>query len=201
MNAGTAEAVDIISLEIGKIREGPGIGRAVFSTISSLSSDHCPFHRIRREDQSRADPGLKGHGGGWLYDWKLIPLFALQKTAAGFRRSPPHCLKKNATLAATHRLRMSITQRGSIRRARGPLSPPTITQSMPSRLSVPIGAIRGSIDRKRTAAMALRKWTTRLVACWSSTETPNQTWEGGRSAARFSGADQPRSIVSKTLAI
>ena len=87
VNAGTAEAVDIISLEIGKIREGPGIGRAVFSTISSLSSDHCPFHRIRREDQSRADPGLKGHGGGWLYDRKLIPLFALQKTAAGFRRS------------------------------------------------------------------------------------------------------------------
>src|SRR5580704_15875322 len=50
---------------------------------------------------------------------------------------PPHCLKKKATRAATHWFRISMTHSGFIGRARGPLSPPTMTQSMPSRHSLP----------------------------------------------------------------
>src|SRR6059036_2098778 len=41
-------------------------------------------------------------------------------------------------------------------------------------ISEPLEAgIRGSIERKRTAAFAFCRWTIRLVAFSSSTETPN----------------------------
>jgi hypothetical protein len=40
-----------------------------------------------------------------------------------------------------------MTHRVSIRRARGPLSPPTITQSMPVRSSLPMGPISSACTR------------------------------------------------------
>jgi hypothetical protein len=42
-------------------------------------------------------------------------------------------------------------------RARGPLSPPTITQSMPERSSCPMGPINGSMDRKSLMRDYLRR--------------------------------------------
>src|SRR5215208_1146112 len=91
---------------------------------------------------------------------------------------PPHCLKKKATLVRTHWLRISITHCSSIGRARGPLSPPTITQSMPVRLSLPTGARSGSIERKRTPAFVARRCAMREVAFSSSTDTPSQICRG-----------------------
>ena len=69
-----------------------------------------------------------------------------------FGWGPPHCLKKKATPCSPHWSRISRTQSGCIGRARGPLSPPTITQSMHPRSSVPMRPINGSIDRKRAPA-------------------------------------------------
>ena len=51
--------------------------------------------------------------------WKLRPVRSL--------RAPPHCLKKNAVLAARHAIWISSTHDRCIGRARGPLSPPPRT--------------------------------------------------------------------------
>lgn len=47
---------------------------------------------------------------------------------AFFLFAPPHCLKKKGTLALRHWFRRSTTQVGSIGRAPGPDSPPTMAQ-------------------------------------------------------------------------
>src|SRR5574340_540826 len=64
-----------------------------------------------------------------------------------FEVNPPHCLKKNGTPARTHWSRTPRTQLGSTARKRGPLSPPTITQSIPFSGSREIGPSKGSTDR------------------------------------------------------
>jgi len=64
----------------------------------------------------------------------------------------PHCLKKKGTRCARQRRRMLTTQSRSMGRACGPLSPPTITQSIPRRSSGPRSANRGSTDRNRICA-------------------------------------------------
>ena len=51
---------------------------------------------------------------------------------AVFLRTPPHCLKKNGTPSALHCSRIERTQASFIGLAPGPLSPPTMTQEMPS---------------------------------------------------------------------
>jgi hypothetical protein len=79
------------------------------------------------------------------------------KRPPDFGERPPHCLKKNATFVLRHWLRTSMTQCLCIGRARGPLSPPTITQSMPARSSLPTGPISGSTERNRVAALAFYK--------------------------------------------
>src|SRR5208283_4343781 len=65
---------------------------------------------------------------------------------------PPHCLKKKGRPASRHWSRISNTQAGSMGRAPGPDSPPTITQSIPSRLSPGSGPRSGSSDRNLTIA-------------------------------------------------
>src|SRR6266850_3756525 len=67
-------------------------------------------------------------------------------------RTPPHCLKKNGTHCFRHSRRMRTTHSRSIGRAWGPLSPPTITQSMEARSTVPRSASSGSIERNRIDA-------------------------------------------------
>ncbi len=67
-------------------------------------------------------------------------------------RMPSHCLKKNATPAARHCLRIDVTHSHFIGRARGPDSPPTIAQSIPRSGRRSRGPTSGSSDKKRTAA-------------------------------------------------
>ena len=73
---------------------------------------------------------------------------------------------------------MSSTQAGSIARARGPDSPPAITQSMPSRAIPGRAVISGSHDRNRVAAGTARRWSIRSTASMDSTETPIHRFSG-----------------------
>ena len=69
-----------------------------------------------------------------------------------FFRTPPHCLKKKATLAARHCLRISLTHSGLMGRDLGPDSPPTTTQEIPCSGKESIGESKGSIDKNLMAA-------------------------------------------------
>ena len=82
---------------------------------------------MRRPVILTAGGWLSALSGNWFHS---LPSSSLPPV---FGERPPHCLKKNATRAATHWFRISIAHSGFIGRARGPLSPPTITQSMPVR--------------------------------------------------------------------
>src|SRR5271170_5482621 len=91
-----------------------------------------------------------------------------------FGERPPHCLKKNGTPASLHWSRISRTQSIEISRRRGPLSPPTMTQSIPDKSIRPRLSSRGSTDRNRTAALVRRKVSIRGRPCSrSSTLTPH----------------------------
>src|ERR1041384_126072 len=63
-------------------------------------------------------------------------------------------------------------------RAFGPDSPPTITQSIPRRGSLGIGASNVSTERKRTAAGTFRRSVIRITYSGDSTLTPIQTFCG-----------------------
>src|SRR6266852_3418118 len=63
--------------------------------------------------------------GNWLH---FLPS---SSRPPDFGRVPPHCLKKNATSLSQHWSRTWRTHSGFTGRAPGPLSPPTITQSIP----------------------------------------------------------------------
>jgi hypothetical protein len=80
--------------------------------------------------------------------------------------TPPHCLKKNGTPARRHSSRTSRTHAGSITRAARPLSPPTMTQSMPSSASPVIGPEQGfdaqEADRSRHATQVSARSVQRL---------------------------------------
>src|ERR1700731_408107 len=153
----TAEAVDVVFPKSATLLvEGFGIGCAILL-------DDVEFEDRPRPDFIEADSGV-GHAahrqatvrwetrrflGNWFHSWpsrRRPPLFG---------ERPPHCLKKKATPAARHWSRISQTHSGRIGRAPGPLSPPTITQLISRKSSVPTGAISGSIERKRTPALAL----------------------------------------------
>ena len=88
----------------------------------------------------------------------------LSRRPRDFGVDPPHCLKKKSTPARSQRSLMSRTQRSCIGRALGPLSPPTITQEIPSRSISPTGPRSGSMDRKRTATGAPRRCRILAVA-------------------------------------
>ena len=67
---------------------------------------------------------------------------------------PPHCLKKKLTPFRSQMSLISRTQDDFIGRVFGPLSPPTMTQDIPSRSMSPTGPRSGSIERKRTVTGA-----------------------------------------------
>jgi hypothetical protein len=88
---------------------------------------------------------------------------------------PPHCLKKKGTPAALHCLRIDCTHSSRIGLAPGPLSPPTITQSIPLRPIGPRSSSSGSIDRNLTRAGEDLRSDTRGKPCLRfSTLTPHQ---------------------------
>jgi hypothetical protein len=70
-------------------------------------------------------------------------------------RRPPHCLKKNATPSAAQRSRSSSSHYSRTGRCFGPLSPPPMSQSMPSRSSPSSGPRSGSALMKRTGRINL----------------------------------------------
>lgn len=91
---------------------------------------------------------------------------------------PPHCLKKNGTLAREHWSRRSTAQEGSIGRDFGPDSPPTITQSIPLRSRSGNGPSNGSSERNLSLAFVLRKSSIREQYFRFSTLTPIHTFAG-----------------------
>src|SRR5690606_27979335 len=93
--------------------------------------------------------------------WSQVRPSSSRPLAFGVR--PPHCLKKNAVPVSRHWSRTSRTQSACIGRALAPDSPPTITQSMPSRFNDGSGPRSGSRDRNRTAAGVWRRWLARKV--------------------------------------
>src|ERR1700709_1740340 len=95
-----------------------------------------------------------------------------------FGRIPPHCLKKNAMFWARHWSRIFSAHSSAIGRARGPLSPPRIAQSMPVKSTFPTGPINGSNEINFTVACAARRCLMRTTFCLSSTDTPSQTCDG-----------------------
>jgi hypothetical protein len=98
-----------------------------------------------------------------------------KRRPAFFFKKPPHCLKKNGTRSVLHSCWMLVTQRSSIVRAPGPLSPPTMTQSMPFTLSAPRSSRSGSTERNLTLAVVERSRSSRASPCFrSSTLTPHQ---------------------------
>lgn len=99
-----------------------------------------------------------------------------------FFRTPPHCLKKKGTPESAHWSRIEATHSGFMSRAPGPLSPPTITQSMLLRSSVPRSSSSGSIERKRTAARASRSCSIRgnPYFCRLASSDPDHVASEGR---------------------
>ena len=91
-----------------------------------------------------------------------------------FELKPPHCLKKNGTRLLLHWSRMPRTQSGVIGLRRGPLSPPTITQCMPSSGSCGMAASRGSRDRNLMRAGTCLRCAIRQRYSGLSTDTPCQ---------------------------
>ena len=108
---------------------------------------------------------------------------------------PPHCLKKNGTSACAHCSRRSVTQARSIGRDRGPDSPPTIAQSIPSRFSSGNGPSRGSSERNFTSAPVSRRSSMRDRYLSVSTLTPIQML-GAHSSFEFSRASRSARFVS-----
>src|SRR5213596_856202 len=72
----------------------------------------------------------------------LSYFFPSRSRPALLLRTPPHCLKKKGTFAFSHWSRSDRTHSFFIGLAPAPLSPPTMTQGLPSRLLSPI-ACRG----------------------------------------------------------
>ncbi len=96
---------------------------------------------------------------------------------------PPHCLKKNGTcelfgIAAYE----DSTHAGSIVRAPGPLSPPTMAQSMPRSGMLPRCSRRGSMERKRhrTGATLEMLDSRNAVPAVLDADTPPDMRESGR---------------------
>jgi len=106
---------------------------------------------------------LMNHNGIWsqVRPSKSLPVL--------FLFLPPHCLKKNGTPLSRHCSRISRTHSGSIGRADGPDSPPTMTQSIPASGSSGIGPSNGSRERNFIKAPVLRRFSMRKATLWSST--------------------------------
>src|SRR5947209_19895485 len=145
----------------------------------SLEVEFQDFVLGRRVGVERPNSLIRnGHGEAPVLDWMSLHYYAKAGTAEstfGYSNQvrpssslppalgliPPHCLKKKGTSSSMHWSRISLTHSGFVGRQFGPLSPPTITQWMPSRLILPTRPSRGSTERKRTEAFVCRKCLTR----------------------------------------
>ena len=95
-----------------------------------------------------------------------------------FLLTPPHCLKKNGTPAARHWSRMSVAHSACMGLAPGPDSPPTMTQSMPSKSISGMGPSSGSKDKNFIAAGVCLRCSIRNRQSVFSTVTPVHTFCG-----------------------
>lgn len=87
-----------------------------------------------------------------LADGHLVPQLPVDLASVGLRCPPAPLLEEDGTAWARQVSRMPRTHASSIRRWRGPDSPPAITHPMPVRSSRSSGSSSGSQDRNRTAA-------------------------------------------------
>ena len=120
-------------------------GKHVVLRQSHCGSPQYDLHFVRTQPtmhRPSSAPPRRANGCGISF-----PVRPSRTRPACFLFTPPHCLKKNGTSATWQRSRISRTHAGSIKRAPGPDSPPTITQSIPDRLRSGSGPGRGSRDR------------------------------------------------------
>jgi hypothetical protein len=119
----------------------------------------CPRGRYPCDSRSKA---VSGSGlpapaevgrSSQVRPWRRRPLFLLF--------TPPHCLKKKGTPAATHSSWILWTHAARIGLAPGPDSPPTITQLTPVRSRQRIGPRSGSKETNFTCAGVFRRSSTR----------------------------------------
>jgi hypothetical protein len=125
------------------------VGTAVQGERNFINGDDHNLHGSFRSKRS----GTKRFRN--LKVW--IPL--LPSHPACFLRTPPHCLKKNGTLARAHCCWISMTHSCANGRAPGPDSPPTITQSICRKSSAGSGPRSGSRERNLIRAPVCRSWS------------------------------------------
>ena len=164
-------------------REGDDLaGTAFMSTCPSGA-----FTRSRSRTEPRGRDVLRGSGR---------PVLGVPGTrrASGRRGSDPPSPSDAAPLLEEERDARAAAAVAEVdgpspgrAAAPGPLSPPAITQPIPSRSIGPRSSSSGSTESIRRPAGADRRCSTRGRPCFrSSTLTPHQMW--GRSAAKRSGA-------------
>ena len=102
------------------------------------------------------------------------PLAAVQIFPPDFDVLPPHCLKKKATRSRSHWSRIPRIHSAETGRWPGPLSPPTITQSIAFNGRRGKSCSKGSTDKKRTLAGTFRRQSARHKYSGLSTDTPCQ---------------------------
>ena len=154
-------------------RRGPTAPRLARPDSSSILND-------RRADGSGIAPVARRSGSPLV---RSPPVQLVRPNL--FLRTPPHCLKKNGTPASRHWSRIERTHRFSHRPAPCAALPADDHpgDAAPGRSS-PESSSSGSIERKRTAAGARRRWSIRGRPCRRfSTLTPHQMW-GSRPTAR-----------------
>src|ERR1051326_7321060 len=100
----------------------------------------------------------------YVLPFSFLPVF--------FLFVPPHCLKKNGTFNLSHCSIISIAHSGFIGLGFLPLSPPTITQSIPFNLRAGKGPISGSQDKNFTLAFVFFNSLILSTYFSFSTETP-----------------------------
>jgi hypothetical protein len=114
--------------------------------------------------------------------WSQVCPSSWRPPAFGVR--PPHCLKKNGTSERLQASRTSRAHFGSMGRAPGPLSPPTITQEMPVRSrSTATAATPGSRGLHAPERCATRRSRASVTAAISWPDHPAPSWRAGRSPA------------------
>ena len=109
----------------------------------------------------------------------------------------PHCLKKKAVCCDCAWLRRLRTHCGCIGRANGPLSPPTISQSMPVKSILPRSSSSGSQLRNLTDLVwMVRSASIRGLVELHSTVTPSQALRGTSRVAKYSAIRSARLVRS-----
>ena len=152
--------------------------------------------RSERCADQRPLPLGRSAGSGSGYSSHVRPS-SRRPPAFGVR--PPHCLKKKAVSASPPSPSARAPSASSIGRWPGPDSPPTISQSIPTRLKETSGPRSGSAEMKRTAAGVARKSSARPTQRLFSIEVPSHTFGSGSSAQLDARAIEPRAHQLGTL--